>query len=131
MGPLRKKSWWQKVLLSRFTLVVLLLSTVGLTFAVYDRYQVEREMAERRATAESELLRESQRQKALQDRVNYLENDQGLEAEIRRHFDVALEGEQVIVIVDEKENDSNISAMTTGVQEEGESESFWERLLPW
>ena len=119
------------MLLSRFTLVVLLLSTLGLTFAVYDRYQVEREMAERRRTAEIELLRESQRQEALQDRVNYLENDQGLEAEIRRHFDVALEGEQVIVIVDEKEDDSNISAMTTGLKEEDESESFWDRWLPW
>lgn len=118
------------MLLSRLTLAILLISTLGLAFAVYDRYQVEREMFARRETAEAELEQESQRQKVLQDRVDYLENDQGMEAEIRRHFDVALEGEQVIVIVDEKDNGSNISAMSTGLAEE-ESEGFWARWWPW
>lgn len=119
------------MLLSRLTLAILLISTFGLAFAVYDRYQVEREMAARRETTEAELLRESQRQKALQDRVLYLENDQGMEAEIRRHFDVALEGEQVIVIVDEKDNGANISAMSTGLAEEEERAGFWSRWWPW
>lgn len=131
MGPLRKKSWWQKVLLSRLTLAILLASTFGLAFAVYDRYQVEREMFLRRETAEAELQRESQRQQGLQDRVLYLENDQGMEAEIRRHFDVALEGEQVIVIVDEKDSGANISAMSTGLAEEEDHVGFWERWWPW
>ena len=131
MGPLRKKSWWQKVLFSRLTLVMLVISVFGLAFAVYDRYQVEREMAARRGSVEEELRRESDRQATLKDRVDYLKNDQGMEAEIRRHFDVALEGEQVIVIMDDKETSSGISAMSSSVTKEEESVGFWARWLPW
>lgn len=118
------------MLLSRLTLAILMFSVLGLTFAVYDRYQVEREMAARRESAEAELMRESDRQAALKDRVDYLKNDQGMEAEIRRHFDVALEGEQVVVIMDEQQNDAGISAMSTGLAAE-DSESFWDRWWPW
>ena len=129
MGPLRKKSWWRKILLSRLTLAVLLLASIGLAFAVYDRYEVEREMAERRENAQEELERESERQAELKSRVDYLNNEHGMEAEIRRHFDVALEGEQVVVIVDEEE--SRITALSAEANEQESHESFWERWWPW
>ena len=129
MGPLRKKAWWRKILLSRLTLGLLILATFALSFAVYDRYEVEREMAARRETAAEELKRESDRQAVLKDRVNYLNNDQGMEAEIRRHFDVALEGEQVVVIVDGGD-ESNVTALSAEFKEQ-ESSGFWERWWPW
>lgn len=127
MGPLSKKSWWQKALLSRVTLLILLVACFGLTFAVYDRYQVERDMYARRMNSEAELRQEVERKKALEDRVEYLNNDQGLEAEIRRHFDVAREGEQVVVIVGESENNSVASSAIDTKEER----SFWKRWWPW
>lgn len=128
MGPLSKKSWWQRALLSRVTLALLLLACIGLSFAVYDRYRVEREVHDRRQKVQADLVREMERKQELEDRVDYLNNDQGMEAEIRRHFDVALEGEQVVVIVGEARDDPVDSG---GPGTTSESESFWERWWPW
>lgn len=130
MGPLRKRSWWQKVLFSRLTLLLLLLASAGLTFAVHDRFVVEREMAVRRAERAAELARESGRQAELKEKVDYLENDQGMEAEIRRHFDVALEGEQVVVIVGDKKG-ASATATAAAVPAAAEPQSFWRRFWPW
>lgn len=128
MGPLSKKAWWQKVLWSRMTLTLLLLICAGLSFAVYDRYQVEREVHERREKVQADLVREMDRQRDLEARVNYLDNEQGMEAEIRRHFDVALEGEQVVVLVGESsENNELTKVPTSDVEQEG----FLSRWWPW
>lgn len=116
------------MLLSRLTLVLLLLACFGLSFAVYDRYQVERDMYDRRLNSEAELRREAERKQVLEERVEYLNNEQGLEAEIRRHFDVARDGEQVVVIVGESEDNSTTSSAIVNIKT---SESFWSRWWPW
>ena len=41
----------------------------------------------------------------LDQEVEALQDDFGVEAEIRRHFDVAKEGEQVVIIIDEQLHD--------------------------
>lgn len=128
MGPLSKKSWWQKVLLSRATLILLLLACLGLSFAVYDRHLVEREVYQRRGEAEAELVREEEREQELEKRVDYLNNEQGMEAEIRRRFDVALDGEQVVVLVGETQDDSDD---VSGTMVDVERKSFWEPWWPW
>lgn len=74
-----------------------------------------------------ELQKEGQRKEALEDRVSYLNNDQGMEAEIRRHFDVALPGEQVVVIVGEEEATTALSKKVDEDKEDG----FWSRWWPW
>lgn len=127
MGPLSKKSWWQKILFSRITLALLLLACFGLSFAVHDRYKVEREVYNRQEDAQEELVRETIRKQELESRVNYLNNEQGMEAEIRRRFDVALEGEQVVVIVGEGEDANRPDTASTDVR----SQSFWNRWWPW
>jgi hypothetical protein len=110
------------------TLALLLLICAGLSFAVYDRYQVEREVYERREKVQADLVREMDRQRDLESRVNYLDNEQGMEAEIRRHFDVALEGEQVVVLVGETREEAELTTVSTsGVGQEG----FWRRWWPW
>lgn len=129
MALLVKKSWWQRVFNSRLSLLVLLALSIGLSFAVYDRYVVEREVNERRQDKEEDLRRLEARQAVLEERVNYLENEQGLEAEIRRHFDVAKEGEQVVVLVGERPEPTDGSSP---LQQETDVESgFWSWLWPW
>lgn len=131
MGPLRKKSWWQKVLLSRITLIILIGIIFSLSFAVYDRYVVEREVAERRFEKELELEKESSRKAVLQDRVNYLNNEQGMESEIRSHFDVAKEGERVVILVGDKNLASAIEANNLPPNEAEKEKSWWQKLIPW
>lgn len=100
----------KNVLHSHITLVVLLLLLIPLVISVHERYQVERDMAARRAEIEDELDALRARKTTLEERVNYLQDDRGIESEIRRHFDVAKEGEQVVIIIDEEEN---VPATTT------------------
>ena len=37
--------------------------------------------------------------------MEYLSGERGIEEEIRKHFDVAKEGEQVVIIVDKEEEE--------------------------
>lgn len=128
MGLLRKRSWWQKVLNSRLTLAFVFMVSVFIAFAVYDRYVIEREMAERKSGKEAELLVLKERKASLESRVEHLKGDQGIEAEIRRHFDVAKEGERVIVLTGERtvaeEDKRDIGHVP-------EKKGWWRSLMFW
>lgn len=126
MSLLQKKRWWQQIARSYITLTILFLICAGLVVSVYDRYVIEREMAKRRTEKESELKELQERRSGLKKQVEYLSRDEGVEAEIRRHFDVAKEGEQVVVLV-ENERDDSVSATA----HEEERPSFWLRFWPW
>lgn len=69
--------------------------------SVYSRYSIDREMAGKQAEAETALQALNQRRDTLKQKVEYLSNDRGIEAEMRRNFDVARPGEKVVIIVDD------------------------------
>lgn len=108
MSLLRKKNLWQAVMGSRLTMALLVIAVFLLSFAVYDRYLVERQVFSRQAEQVKDVSALEARKAELEDRVEYLSNEDGLEAEIRRHFDVALEGEQVVIIHGEKDVEDEI-----------------------
>ena len=80
-------------------LVLLLCGLVA--WSVLERWQIEREMAARRAVIEAEYNQLHERFEALKADVEYLRDERSLEAEIRKHFDVAREGESVVILLDE------------------------------
>jgi cell division protein FtsB len=86
------KSWWFVGVLAAICLLML--------YVVYDRYTIERDMASRRAAAEASLQQLEERRAHIEDKVQYLSSDRGIEAEMRRNFDVAQPGEQVVIILD-------------------------------
>jgi cell division protein FtsB len=69
---------------------------------VYQRYSIEQEMVERREEAEAHLKELESRRADLEKKVEYLSNERGIEAEMRRNFDVARPGEQVVIILDDE-----------------------------
>lgn len=95
--------------------------------SVYERYSIERGAAERRLDAERELQALRAQKAELEKKVEYLNADHGIEAEIRQHFDVARAGEQVVIIVD---GESQAAAVAAPSESEGEV-GFWSRLIPW
>ena len=114
---------------SRITLGVMLVICAALVFSVYDRYVIERKMAERRADKEAELRELEERKADLEEKVEYLSHERGIEAEIRSHFDVAREGEQVVVLIeDEDEGNGYGQNLEASV---AETKSFWSRWMPW
>ena len=64
------------------------------------------------------------RKDSLEEQVQYLSDDRGIEAEMRRQFDVALEGEKVVVILDEKKENVEPLATST-VETEKKWYQFW------
>lgn len=128
MSLLNKKSWWHRILNSRLTILVLLVASVSLSFAVYNRYVVEHSVRERRSETEQDLNELRARQAELEDKVEYLNDEQGLEAEIRRHFDVSKKGEQVVVLMGKTATLTPATVTENKVEDE---DSFWSSLIPW
>ena len=82
------------------TRIALLIVALLMVFAAYTRYEKMVLVAGRREEVGAEVERLQQQQQSLQKQVDYLSDERGIEAEMRRQFDVALPGEQVVVIVD-------------------------------
>ncbi|MBX2866683.1 septum formation initiator family protein [Candidatus Kaiserbacteria bacterium] len=118
------RSW----LYSKTTIVILFILAILLSFSVYERFVVERKVAEKRAEREGDLLRLEERAAALEENIEHLESDRGLEEELRSRFDVAKEGERVIIIVDSDEE--NVTKTLPSSRKE-HKRSFIDRLKFW
>lgn len=125
-----KKSNWRSIIWSKITLAVLLVFVIGLGISVYDRFIIEREMASRRFEKEKQLEEMKVRKATLEERVKYLSDDSGVEAEVRKHFDVAKAGEQVVVLLEDERENTEIGLSTTSYNTQA-ANSFWPWLLPW
>lgn len=112
---------------SRFTQLTLLFFTLLIFWSAYDRYLVAKEMSEKRLALEEEMANLEERKVSLSKEVEYLSSDRGVEAEMRRQFDIAREGEQVVIILD----DEKATSATTSLNKPKDSEparpwyKFW------
>ena len=113
MFDFQQKRKLRAILESRITWVLLLVIIVSIFVSAYDRYLIAKDMAGRRAAAEAELAALQARQTDLQKEVDYLSNERGIEAEVRRQFDVAREGEQVVIILGSDDLGASTTEATT------------------
>ena len=101
MAKFGKKKSYTDWLYTRPVLVFVGGRIIFLGVAVFERFGVERDMYARRISAEAELSETAQRKENLNTQVEYLEGERGIEEEIRKHFDVAREGETVVILMGE------------------------------
>ncbi len=127
MSLLRKKAWWRKLFHSRISLLIIFCLLILLSIAVFDRWVVAREVADRRLEKEEEFQIAEQRKEILEEKVNNINDEEGVESEIRKHFDVAREGEQVVVLVENKEN---IEPITPTASTEPKRH-WWSPIVSW
>ncbi len=73
-----------------------------ISWSAFERYVIAVEMAERSELSNNQASVLQARKDSLSKKVDYLSNERGIEAEMRRQFDVALPGEQVVVIVEDE-----------------------------
>lgn len=106
------------------TLIMLGLVILFMVSVVYERYSIEQEMMSKRAEAEAHLTQLEARRTELEKKVEYLSNDRGIEAEMRRNFDVARPGEQVVIILDD-EKKPEIEPLDKKVDTDGPWYQFW------
>lgn len=89
--------WWY----SWPFLVFLAICAILLAISVYERFMVERDMYSRKEAAIIQYQQLTEREQELKERVEYLRGERGVEEEIRKNFDVARAGEQVIILTGE------------------------------
>lgn len=97
-----QKRSWRTILHSRVALGLALLLCLGMAQIVYGRYTIQQEMISKEAEAQMKLTSLETHKADLEKKVKYLSNDRGIEAEMRRNFDVARPGEQVVIILDKE-----------------------------
>ncbi len=103
-------------------LILVLAFWVG--WSAYVRYDIATDMLDRSTQAEQKAEALKTKKDELEKQVEYLSSERGIEAEMRRQFDVALPGEQVVVIVD-KEEDEIMPMSTSTNQVEAKWYQFW------
>lgn len=88
-------------------------------------------MAARRAAVEAEFAALQARHDALETEVQYLADERSLEAEVRKHFDVAREGESVVIIVDEDNESGSVAGAATSTALNPETHPWWQFWRVW
>ncbi len=112
MFDFHEKRKIRSFLYSKVVVGVLFLATFLLSISVYDRYTVASDMKEKLEQKRSSLDELKERAAALESKVEYLENERGIEEELRNRFDVAREGEQVIILLDAERGEKQNNEIT-------------------
>jgi len=116
---------FKTVLSSPITRVLLLILVLLMGYSAYKRFAIAKDMERRRHEVESDVVRLQGQKEVLEKQVLYLSDDRGIEAEMRRQFDVALENEQVVVIVEPENDEINTSSSTYENTKEPAWYQFW------
>lgn len=85
---------------SKFVVFFFLLLSLLLSISVYNRYVVSNEMKTKLDARRTTLGELQQHALMLEAKVKYLENDRGIEEELRNRFNVVKEGEKAIILID-------------------------------
>jgi cell division protein FtsB len=118
MFDFHEKRKIRSLLYSKISVGALLLVALAIGYSALERFSVERDMADRRLNQQLELQELEMRAASLSAKVEELQNERGVEAEIRGRFDVAREGEQVVIIL--RDEEKNV-ASSTATNDEGSS----------
>lgn len=107
------------------TRIILLFLVLLMGWSAYTRWSISNDMEQRRAEAEREFQELRQQKESLEKQVQYLSDDRGIEAEMRRQFDVALNNEQVVVIVEPEQDETKAATSTYQDSEDPAWYEFW------
>ncbi len=121
------------ILYSKATIIILFMLAALLCLSVYGRYEVARDMEGKLEAKEAELRALEARAAAIEAKVKFLEDDRGLEEELRSRFDVVREGEQTVILIDSRadEKKNRPTATLPAPEPEPEEESFFGILKFW
>ncbi len=97
-----RQKLWQRIVLSWFTIILLFISCILLARSLWDIYQKNRQSNTRADTARAQLDKLIERRDLLDKNLQRIKSSAGVEAELRSKFDVAKDGENLLVIIDKE-----------------------------
>jgi cell division protein FtsB len=121
------KSW----MFSKPAILFLLVISFFLARSVYERYQKERDTAEKHFERAAALASLEARAADLEREVGYIESARGIEEEIRNRFDVTKKGEQAVMVMDERESTSSEASPEAPVAKEKPRRGVFSWLFFW
>jgi cell division protein FtsB len=86
---------------SRITQGLLAVVAFIMLWNAFERYTIADAMGDRRELVEQEAAVLESRKASLEAEVEYLRDERGIESAMRRQFDIALPGEEVVVILED------------------------------
>lgn len=98
----RKRQIWKKLYSIPF-IIILFIILFFLVKGVWGIFKKSQYSERQKAAVESELVELQQKKQSIEERIHRLQTETGKEEEVRSKFDVAREGEKLIVIVEEEE----------------------------
>ena len=127
MFDFHQKRKLRTIINSPYTQGVILALALWVGWSAYVRYDIAMEMFDRREQAELQASALEARKQSLEEQVQYLSNERGIEAEMRRQFDVALKGEQVVVIVENEPTGPEVLPLSSSTVDKGDQKwyQFW------
>lgn len=103
MKEFKKRRQFKKKLYSKFVIILLILIIILLARGTWGVFQKSRQSKNKLEISQDRIIELNKRQEAIISKIEILKSDSGVEEEIRTKYDVAREGEHVIVIVQEDE----------------------------
>lgn len=103
MQHFRKKQQFKRRLYSKLVLILLFVALLFVAHGTWGIFQKARQSKQLLERAQAEKAELAEKQAAIEYRIDRMKTQTGIEEEIRSKFDVAREGEQLIVIVENEE----------------------------
>ncbi len=95
-----KRNIWHKIIFSWITIIILILLSILLVKNIIDIYSKNTNANLRAQDAQKDLIRIEERKYILNKNLLRIKTTRGIEEELRQRFDVAREGEHLLVIID-------------------------------
>jgi cell division protein FtsB len=133
MFDFHEKRRIRSFLYSKVVVGIFFLLSILLSISVYNRFVVTEDM-KAKLDARRVTLEELQgRALMLESKVKYLENDRGVEEELRNRFDVAKQGEKVVILIEpvSGKQKSVTSSAESAETATSSKKSFFEILRFW
>ncbi|PIP87063.1 hypothetical protein COW81_02125 [Candidatus Campbellbacteria bacterium CG22_combo_CG10-13_8_21_14_all_36_13] len=111
---------YEKFLYSKTSLVVLIIMIFFSGKAVLNLYEKEQSTSETLEVVTNEFNKIQDRKEFLESKLKSLATPKGIEMEIRDMFNVAKEGERVMVVVEKTSNDEDINV--------NEKKGIWQKI---
>jgi len=132
MSNYNKKSKWKKFLHSPLFLIIFFVIIVFFTGTVYDLYQKNKEITVSKNKSLHELNTLKEKENTLKTELDSLGTDRGIEETIREKYRVVKNGEELIVIPEDKMPASAGAASDPiPTQTEEKKSSFWSFMKEW
>ncbi|MBU1091600.1 septum formation initiator family protein [Patescibacteria group bacterium] len=125
MKEFEQRRLFRKIFFSRSVFVLFLCALVFVSFSVFDIYKKSREALLKNEATENELQDLQKRGDIMGANINRLKTDVGIEAELKKKFQIKKPGEKFIIFVDKEEE---ISEEESKKQEEGFFQKIWDLI---